>query len=160
MACIIADAGPLIAFSKINRLDILHSLFAQIQITDSVQEECMAKASHDAKLINQAIQDDWIISNSIAEPGLKLPRSLGLGESDSIRFAMLNPQKSLLIVDDRLARREALHLKLHIIGTVRVLVLAEAKSLISSAESLIGEMRVAGYRIAPKLLEIVRNGCR
>jgi len=160
MACIIADAGPLIAFAKIHRLDILHSLFARIQITDSVREECMAKASHDAALINQAILGGWIISNSSSEPSMRLPRSLGLGESDSIRLARLNIQESLLIVDDRLARREALHLKLNITGTVRLLVLAEKKNLISSAESLIAEMRVAGYRISPKLLEIVRNGCR
>ena len=40
-------------------------------------------------------------------------------------------EKSLLIVDDRLARREAMRYGLDFIGTVRVLHLAERRSIIN-----------------------------
>jgi len=129
MACIIADAGPLIAFAKIDQLEILRSLFEDVWIVNSVRDECLAKPGVDADAITQAIEDGWLVTRAAPESNLLLSRSLGVGECDSILLAMRNPRTSLLIVDDRLARRQALRLKLNIIGSVRLLVLAEERGL-------------------------------
>ena len=82
---------------------------------------------------------------------------MGAGERDSIKLALQFPKSSLLIVDDRLARRQALAYELNIIGTVRLLDIAEKRGLISSAKQLIHDMRDHGYRIAPKLLLQIRG---
>jgi len=61
-----------------------------------------------------------------------------------------------LIVDDRLARRFALKQGINIVGTVRILDLAEQRGLIKSAELSIAEMTAIGYRISVELLKQIR----
>jgi len=85
-----------------------------------------------------------------------LSPSLGAGESDSIRFALQSPDESLLIVDDRLARRFALKQGINIVGTVRILDLAEQRGLIKSAEQSVAEMSAIGYRVSMELLKQIR----
>jgi predicted nucleic acid-binding protein len=60
-------------------------------------------------------------------------------------------------VDDRLARRQALAYDLNIIGTVRLLDIAEKQGIIPSAEQIIFEMADQGYRISPTLLQQIRG---
>ena len=59
-------------------------------------------------------------------------------------------------MDDRLARREALRRRLNYIGTVRMLHLAESRSLIEDAAVVVRRMAVRGYRISPLLLQQLR----
>ena len=70
---------------------------------------------------------------------------------------MESPEDSLLIMDDRLARRYALRKGLKIIGTVRLLDLAEQKNLIESAERCIQDLAEFGYRIPMDLLKKIRS---
>jgi predicted nucleic acid-binding protein len=46
---------------------------------------------------------------------------------------------------------------LNIIGTARLLDIAEKQGIIPNAEQLIQVMREQGYRISPKLLEQIRS---
>jgi len=41
MAVVIADAGPLIAFAKINQLKLLPALFGSVLVTQAVVDECL-----------------------------------------------------------------------------------------------------------------------
>ncbi len=104
-----------------------------------------------------AIQEVWLVVKTAPESQLPVPNALGAGELNSIQLALQSPETSLLIVDDRLARRQALRHGLNIIGTVRLLDIAEKKGIISSAEQLIDDMSECGYRISPKLLEQIRG---
>lgn len=56
MAVVIADAGPLIAFAKLERLDLLPALFGEVLTTHSVLDECLKGPGHDAVLIQKAFQ--------------------------------------------------------------------------------------------------------
>ncbi len=152
---VIADAGPLIAFAGIDELPILPALFSQISVADSVRSECMAKPGIDAQRIATAIDEGWLRVFTIDNQLGSLSAGLGVGESDSIRFALDAKQESLLILDDRLARRYALKLGLNIIGTVRLLKLAQQRGLIGSAEMSIKQMAANGYRISVELLKLV-----
>jgi len=153
---VIADAGPLIAFAVIDGLSILQELFSSVVITDSVKDECLAKPGSDAKRIEAAIETGWLVIESVADPLPPLSPSLGGGESDSIRCALQAPGDTLLIVDDRLARRYALKQGLNIVGTVRLLDLAEQRGMIGSAESHIRMMSESGYRVSTDLLRKIR----
>jgi predicted nucleic acid-binding protein len=51
---VIADAGPLIAFTGIDRLVILKQLFAEVIVLQSVIEECLAKEGADAQRVKLA----------------------------------------------------------------------------------------------------------
>ena len=90
-----------------------------------------------------------VVSVSTRRP---LPLSLGGGEAEAIQLA-LETDNPLLILDDRLARREALRHGLSYIGTVRMLYLAETRSVIKDAAAVIDAMAVCGYRISPLLLQ-------
>ena len=159
---IIADAGPLIAFASIDALAVLQKLFFEINIAEAVRHECLAKPCTDSQRIEAAIDEGWLatFTPDTLTPGLAtepLSPSLGAGESDSIRFALQSPDESLLIVDDRLARRFALKQGINIVGTVRILDLAERRGLIKSAELSIAEMTAIGYRISTELLKQIRS---
>ena len=154
---VIADAGPLIAFASIDALWVLQNLFSEISVAESVKCECLSKPGKDAQRIENAIDEGWLLvfpPGDIAEP---LSPSLGAGESDSIRHALKSPEDSLLIVDDRLARRFAIKQGINIIGTARLLDLAEQRGLIEGAEQCISEMAAIGYRISLKLLQQIRS---
>ena len=155
---VIADAGPLIALASIDVLPMLRGLFSQICVTGSVRDECLAKAGTDAQRIGAAISEGWLRVQLVKKnAGQPLSPSLGIGESDSIRFALEALESALLIVDDRLARRYALQKGVSIVGTVRLLDLAERRGHIESAERCINEMTDYGYRISVDLLRKIRS---
>ena len=155
---VIVDAGPLIALAAIDQLILLRQLFSEITITESVKKECLVKSGEETERIESAISDGWLVVHIVTQHSQPLSPSLGLGESDSIRLAMEQPKDSLLILDDRLARRYALKHGLNIVGTVRLLDLAEQLGLIKSAEHSIQKMAQGGYRISIELLKKIRSG--
>ena len=154
---VIADAGPLIALAGVDKLSILPALFESVTIPDAVRQECLAKPGIDVQRIGAAITAGWLLVHQSQTRSAPLSASLGAGETDAIHLALQAPDTSLLIMDDRLARRYALSRNLHIIGTVRLLDLAEQRGLIASAEHVIQDMREFGYRISMALLEKLRN---
>ena len=155
MAIVISDAGPLIALARIDHLSILRKLFSQIQIPVAVYNECLAKEGIDSQRIKQAIDAGWI---QIVTVVIKqsFPVSLGKGEIEAIQLA-LEDKQSLLIMDDRLARRQAMALELNYIGIVRVLYLAEQKLPINNAEMLIQQMADTGYRVSIQLFNALKS---
>ena len=156
---VIADAGPLIAFSSVGQLELLRKLFHQIVVPVEVIDESLHQNRSGAIPIQKALDFGWLhTSDSSLNHGLwKVPPSLGKGEVAAIQLALESPD-SLLILDDRLARREALRLGLQIIGTVKIVVVAQQRGLIEQAEKLIQQMASNGYRISLELLEKVKQG--
>ena len=151
MAVVVSDAGPLIALARIDSLFILEHLFSRIRIPQAVWLECREKPGEDSRRIERAASEGWL---SVAPVTVErpYPRSLGRGEVEAIQLAR-ESVPSLLIVDDRLARREAMRLGLDYIGTARLAYLAERASIIDDAESLVQRMTEGGYRISPQVLE-------
>ena len=156
MAVVIADAGPLIAFAKLERLDLLPALFGEVLATHAVVDECSKGAGHDTDLIRQAFRTEGF--RCIDTPNFKhtLSRSLGTGEISCIEFALQqSAEPVLLIMDDALARKQALRLQLNIVGTAALLFAAEKKGLIPNAESVIESLNNTGYRISPSVVAIL-----
>jgi predicted nucleic acid-binding protein len=90
----------------------------------------------------------------VDDPILKhqLSRSLGLGEQTSIEYVLQADSKTLLIMDDALARKQAIRLSLSLVGTAAVLFMAQRKGLISNAEDLIIQLNQVGYRISAEVV--------
>ncbi len=155
MAHVINDAGPLIALAKVDSLFIPRDLFARIRIPEAVWLECREKPGEDSRRIEQAAREGWLEVISVAT-GKARPQSLGTGEGEAIQLA-LEAGNALLLMDDRLARREAMRHGLSYIGTARMLQLAEVKSIIDSAEVVLQRMTACGYRISPLLLQQLKG---
>ena len=155
MARVISDAGPLIALAKVDSLFIPRGLFSTLRIPEAVWLECRDKAGEDSRRIEQAANEGWLDVVSVPA-GRPLPPTLGSGESEAIQLA-LDTENALLIMDDRLARREAMRHGLSYIGTARMLHLAEERSLIDNAEVVVQRMAECGYRISPLLLQQLKG---
>jgi predicted nucleic acid-binding protein len=155
---VIADAGPLIALAKIDQLQLLAKLFSKVTITQSVADECLRNPTADSLLIKQALADSWL--QSVANPVFKHPlsRSLGIGEQSSIELALQSSNKTLLILDDFLARKQALHNQLDMIGSAAILFAAQNKGFIDDAERVIAQLNHIGYRISAEVVKQLKNG--
>ena len=81
-----------------------------------------------------------------------LSRSLGLGEQSSIEYALQVESKTLLILDDALARKQVLRLQLSVVDTAAILFSAQRKKLILDAEALITQLHQVGYRISAQVV--------
>ena len=154
MARVISDAGPLIAHAKVDSLFVPRDLFSRIRFPEAVWLESVQKTGADSRRIEQAAGEGWLNVVSVATGQSHSP-SLGDGEIEAIQLA-LETEKALLIMDDRLARREATRCGLDYIGTVRMLHLAERRSIVDNAEATIQRMAECGYRISPLLLRQLR----
>lgn len=151
MAVIISDTGPLLALAGVNQLAILKELFKTVTIPHAVYQECLAKPDHSADLIKQAVEQAWL--NIELVPTLAdFPLCLGAGEQEAMQLAA-SYAEALLIMDDRLARREAMQRQLNFVGTVRVLWTAQQKGLIADAAQVIDAMATNGYHISKQLLK-------
>ena len=109
----------------------------------------------DSRRIEDAVADGWV-SVTAVQVTERFPRSLGRGEIEAIQLA-LDAESALLIMDDRLARREAMRRGLDYLGTVGLLHLAEQRSVVDDASRLLRRMTSAGYRISPELLNQLRS---
>jgi predicted nucleic acid-binding protein len=154
---VIADAGPLIALAKVNLLAVLAELFGNILIPDTVRRECLIKLGEESQRIQQAIATGIIQISTPAQTdlALALSRSLGAGERDAIYLAMQS-ENALLIMDDLLARKQAVKLGLAFIGTVRLLDIAEKQGIIADAGQVIDAISDTGYRISKAILQQLR----
>ena len=150
MAVVISDAGPLIALAKVDSLFVPRALFSRLQAPAAVCLECLQKPGEDSRRIEQAVRDGWlsVVSVNLERTSQRFSSSLGRGETEAIQLALETTQ-SLLIVDDRLARRQAMRCGLTYLGTVRMLLLAEQRQVIDDAEALIRRMTASGYGISP-----------
>jgi len=157
MAVVIADAGPLIAFAKINQLNLLQQLFSKVSITESIKAEVLVARSNDAVLIQGAIDKGWL--QCVVDPELNTvsSKSLGLGEKTAIEYALQSQDDVLLIMDDALARKKALRYQLNIVGTAMLIYTAERKQLITNADTLIEDLRKKGYRISNQVIDSVKS---
>lgn len=157
MAIIIADTSPLIALAKINQLQLLPALFKTVRVTQAVVNECLNSKTHDADVIQAALHSGWL--QYVENPVFKhhLSKSLGLGELSSIEYALQLPEQTLLIMDDYLARKQALRCHLTIVGTAALLFMAQRKGLIASAETSITELNQVGYRISTAVVEQLKQ---
>jgi len=149
---LVADSGPRIAFARMGRLDVLRGLASRLIVPPAVWREVTVEkpALADAVAISTAT---WI---EVIRPTLPLSKAvdddLGPGEIEAMQLAF-EMKEARLLVDEWLARREALRLHLPIIGTIGLLIRAEAAGLLASARADAVKLVRTGYYLSPALLQ-------
>lgn len=158
---VIADAGPLIALARLDRLVLLRELFDEVAMCDAVAREVLDGGEFtDATRIRSAIDQGWLRVQAIAfalpdvaDSGLA---GLGAGESSSILWAMTLRDaglETLLLVDDRQAREAARRRHLEVLGIAGVLAMARRAGLIDALRPLLDALRADGYFLSPAVVE-------
>jgi predicted nucleic acid-binding protein len=133
---IISDTSCLIGLSNIGEMDILRQLFSTITITPEIAGEY------------GDVLPDWVIIKSVnkRENINEINKVLHLGEASAIALAM-ETENTLLILDDKKARKYAKSKGLYITGTQGVLSLAEEHGIITSAQAYLERLRNIGFRV-------------
>ena len=157
MKIVIADAGPLIALSRIGKLNLLQQLFQQVIITTTVRDEILENDHCKGKVeVIKAINASWIKVQSISMKGWK-PINTGVdaGGASAIYLALQTPDSTLLIIDDQAGRAEAKYQKIAITGTAAVIAMAKIQGYIPSAADVLHTLRETGYYIGDAIVELV-----
>ena len=81
---------------------------------------------------------------------------MGLGEASAISLA-LETEKSLIILDDKKARRYAQYMGLDIIGIIGLLRLGYKQDLIPEIDSVIAALYGIGFRMPPSIERIIKS---
>jgi predicted nucleic acid-binding protein len=166
---VVTNAGPLIALGKLNRLDLLVSLFREVQVPRAVYEEVvtegLTRGAPDARAVRLFWrQQEWPIVD-VPETTLAAyapPVVLDPGEIEVLAFAQ-ELTGALVFLDDEIARAEARRLDLRVRGTLGILVQGYRQNLLSldQVELLIREIAARpDIWIAAKLCEKVLASLR
>jgi len=138
---VVADAGPLIALGRLDRLTLLTAVFQQIQVPHAVLAECLLRRDlADARRIEAAVADGWLLPCEGATI-----EAAGLGAGERAAIGRAREIGAALLADDQAARACAAQYGLVTIGTLGVLVKAHRIGLAPNLPTLIDELRASGY---------------
>lgn len=147
---VIADAGPLIAISRLHKLDLLPQIFGRVLVTDIVFAECTGRSDFpESSIIRKAVDLNQL--ELCASPDFSaFTQKIDAGEASAIAVAI--DFGCGVIMDDKAGRRMATNASVPVIGTVGVLVLAKRKNLISLLRPLLERLVSSGYFLSDEII--------
>ena len=143
---IISDTSCLIILKKINQLEILTKLYSKVWVTPEVLKE------FGEELIG--IEVRGATDNNLIQAFSKL---VDLGEASALALAV-ETKNSVLILDDKKARKLAETLGLATTGTLGVLLKAKQSGYIQSMKEILISLNATDFRISDRIVnEILKE---
>jgi predicted nucleic acid-binding protein len=134
---VVSDTSPLLNLARINKLEILGSLYHQVLIPHAVHQELTA-SGYD--LVKSAPTPWLIVATPKDQDRVRALRGdLDPGEAEAIVLA-IELHADLLLVDERRGRRIAASLGLQITGLLGVLADAKQAGLIDRIKPVLDEL--------------------
>ncbi len=146
---VVSNSTPLIALSRIRKLDLLREYFTEIIIPEAVYQEVVVAGGdlYGAKEIKEL---DWVkvkkVKNDLAAKALET--IVDKGEAEAITLAA-ELESRLLLIDDAEGRKTAQGIGLRITGTVGVLLMAARDGKIELKGAL-DQLLSVGFRLSEK----------
>ncbi len=151
----VVNASPIIYLSSINQLSLLKKLFKEVYMPEAVKGEVMSGGEDDfgAKEIKT---EKWIKTRKIKNKLAKeyLLTEIDGGEAEVIILAE-ELKAGAIIMDDKLGRRIAKLRGIKVTGTLRILVAAKGKGLITEIKPLIERLKGIGFWISDDVYEAI-----
>lgn len=152
---IVSNTTPLIALSKISKLELLESLYDEINIPPGVFEEYEKGKNKD--FYKEILKLDWIKIGEIKnKKELESFTELDRGEAEAIALAE-EIKADLLIIDELRGRKFAKSKGLKITGTIGVLLKAKEKRLLHEVLPFAYELREKGIWLGDDLIEYIKE---
>jgi predicted nucleic acid-binding protein len=147
----VVDASPLILLSRAGYLPLLTALSPTVVLTSSVLAEVQAKGEDDPAM--GAIEDaPWLVHVPAFSLAPEISAwKLGLGEASVLSWAIAHPG-TIAILDDARGRRSAAILRIPVVGTVGVVLIAKRKGLIQAAGPVLERLMECGMFISNLVL--------
>lgn len=148
---VVSNTSPLLYLHQVGQLDLLRQLYGRVVVPTAVAEE-LAAGSHFGIEAPDLGQHPWLRVESPPERTL-LPAlvDLGPGEAEVLAFGLAHPD-TLLLLDDRLARRTAALLRLHFTGTIGFVVRAKRGGALPSVLPVLEALRKTNIRVTSELI--------
>jgi predicted nucleic acid-binding protein len=150
---VVINAGPLVALSMVNRLDLLEALYGRVLVPDAVIREVVGAGV--GRVGAREVADAAFLDRTVVDPPPDplLMSELGPGEAEVIALAHRR-RASIVILDERRARRIAEHAyQLKVKGTAGVLVAAKRKGIVPFVRPLLEGMVHQGYFLSTRLVD-------
>ena len=152
---VISNATSLIAFARINRLDLLHKVVGNLIIPEAVARE-ISDYQGGGKANIALSTETWISIASVQskqQVRLLLP-TLDRGEAEVIALALeLRPK--LVLMDELTGRKVAESLDLNVCGSVGLLIGAKQMGEITAVKPLMDEMTQQGIFYGQRFIDAV-----
>lgn len=148
---VVADAGPLIAFGRIQRLELLPQVLGEVLVPHAVAVECLVDPEKPgARAILDAFNARMLMETPDAVPILPPLPVLDAGESAAIRLAL--KLSASVLMDDKAGRKIATNLGLTVIGSAGVLLAAKKRGLIAAVRPMLEALAGNGYHFSDALV--------
>ena len=150
--CAVINAGPLVALSLLEQLELLPALYPQCWAPQTVFNE-VAVAGIGKPGANSLQSADWLARVRVSPvPDPLLVMELDAGEAEVISLArLLSP--CVAVIDERRGRRIAQQVYgLSVKGTAGILVEAKRRELITEVRPHLLALRAAGYFMAESVI--------
>ena len=156
---VVSDASPLNVLVRIGYADVLHQIFGSVIIPPAVASELCHPNTPEPVRQWLLTPPSWLVIRAPSRVDEMIEID-DRGELEAISLA-LEIEASILLVDDRKARRIAQHRGLAIAGTIAVLELASVRDLLDLEEAF-DRLRQTDFRIANRILSdaLNRGACR
>ena len=147
----IANASPIIALAKIERLDLLLVEGRTLLIPEAVVSEILQAPAHDAA--RQALEAGWGPKPIAVAPDMGV-LEWGLGAGETTVLSLARQANAVAIVDDRAARIACKALGIPLIGSLGVVLRARIEGRISSSVEVLKALRGAGLYLDNKVIQV------
>ncbi len=152
---VVLNTSPIIYLSSIGEIGILRKLFREVLIPEAVKREIISggKGVFGFKEVNE---ETWIKTKKIRNEAAKkyLLTDLDEGEAEVIVLAE-EAKANLIIIDDRLGRKFAKIRGYHVIGTLRLLMIAKDKRIIPEVKQRIERLKASGFWISEDVFNTI-----
>ena len=153
MPKIVSNTTPILSFIKIDRLDILRTLYKEILIPEAVYRELEeGKNKYYVNISNE----NWIKILTVKNKNFveQLEEKLDRGEAEAIALS-LEISADLLLIDEKIGRKFAEENGLKITGTIGILLKAKKKGIIKEVKPLIYELIEKGNYYKDTFIKII-----
>lgn len=149
------DSSPVIGLALVGGLEWLPKLFGEVFMPETVRQEVLpGRHAPGESIIEYALSQNWItVWPHPVE--LNLDIDLDAGETDCINIGLGDPDKVLLVMDERAGRAVAKEKGLRVIGTAAIIGLAKKQSLITSARECFVLLHRSDFRISAAVINQV-----
>ncbi len=147
---VIADAGPLIALARLERLDLLQRLFGTVLVTGWVADEVLAGGDFPVELQDLTNPD----SQAQCRDLMNL-HQIDMGEASAMVLAQhlaSQGDAAVLLMDDFRGRSAAQHSGFSLIGTTGLLLLGKQVGAIVAVKPCLLALREHGYFLSDRLI--------
>jgi len=152
---VIVNTTPIIALCCIDKLHLLKEMYGSVLIPEAVYREISEKPNSLAKLeLDKSL--DWVNVRKIQNETAKMSFKAQLHDGE-VEVMILAKEESatLLILDDKNAKKHAKFLKFNVTGTLGVLLKAKKDGRINAIKPMLNKLIANGIYID----EITRNYC-